>query len=214
MQEIILKAEYRKLGDTHGLKEARKKGLVPGIFYRKDTENIPFYVKDLSLKNIIYSASATIVNLTFPDNKQFHSIVKEVQYDPITDQPIHVDILGIFEDKPIIVEVPVTLVGLPAGQKDGGLTQHLLHKVRVECLPKYIPQSITVDISPLNIGDSIHIKDIKIDNVSFREREDATIVAVIPPTVEAKTTQVAEAATETAEPEVVAAKGKKEEEKE
>lgn len=212
MQEIVLKAEYRKLGDAHSLKEARKKGLVPGIFYRKDIENIPFYVKDLSLKNIIYSVSATIVNLMFPDNKQYPSVVKEVQYDPITDQPIHVDFLGIFEDKPIIVEVPVILSGTPAGQKDGGLTQHLLHKLKVECLPKYIPQSISVDISPLNIGDSIHIKDIKIENVTFREREDATVVAVIPPTVEAKPVQAAEAATETAEPEVVASKGKKEEE--
>ena len=107
MQEIVLKAEYRKLGDAHSLKEARKKGLVPGIFYRKDIENIPFYVKDLSLKNIIYSVSATIVNLMFPDNKQYSSVVKEVQYDPITDQPIHVDFLGFFEVKLIIVKFPV-----------------------------------------------------------------------------------------------------------
>ncbi len=213
MQEVILNAQVRELNDQHGLKVARKNGLVPGIFYRKDIPNIPFFVKDLNLKTIIYSVHATIVNLVFAEDKHFSCIVKNVQYDPVTDQPIHCDMIGIFEDQPILIEVPVILSGVPAGLKDGGMTQHMMYKVRVECLPRYIPESIEIDISPLNIGDAVHIKDIKIENVSFKEREDATLVAVVPPTIEAVAAVATETeGTEAAEPEVVSGKGKKEEE--
>jgi large subunit ribosomal protein L25 len=214
MREVILNAQVRGLNDTHGLKEARKQGLIPGVFYRKDLQNIPFFVKDLNLKKIIYSSSVTVVDLTFEDNKKFACIVKDVQYDPVTDQPIHCDFIGVFEDQPILVEVPVTFSGIPAGQKDGGLTQQMLHKVRVECLPRFIPESIGIDITPLNIGDSVHVRDLKIENVTFKEREDATIVSVVPPTVETATTAAAGAEGAegtTAEPEVVSGKGKKEE---
>jgi large subunit ribosomal protein L25 len=215
MREVILNAQVRGLNDQHGLKVARKNGLIPGIFYRKDIPNIPFFVKDLSLKKIIYSSSVTVVDLTFEDNKKYPCIVKDVQYDPITDQPVHCDFIGVFEDQAILVEVPVSFSGIPVGQKDGGLTQQMLHKVRVECLPRFIPESIAIDITPLNIGDSVHVRDLKIENVTFKEREDATIVSVVPPTVEVVATpaegaEVAEGA-ETAEPEVVSGKGKKEE---
>jgi large subunit ribosomal protein L25 len=215
MEETVLNAQTRETDNHHGIKEARKKGLIPGIFYRKDIKNIPFYVKDLSLKRIIYSAYTSIINLTFEDNKAYSCIVKDVQYDPVTDEPIHCDLVGLFEDQTIIVDIPVTLQGQPAGQKDGGLTQQLLYKVKIECLPKYIPKSIVVDISPLNIGDSVHVKDIKMDNITFRERESVSIVSVVPPNVAATTTttdQTAES-TSVAEPEVVSGKGKKEEEK-
>jgi large subunit ribosomal protein L25 len=212
MQEVILNAEVRGLNDQHGLKEARKNGLIPGIFYRKDIPNIPFYVKELSLKKIIYSVTATIVNLTFSDDKHYSCIVKNVQYDPVTDQPVHCDFIGIFEDQQILVEVPVTLSGVPVGHKDGGLTQHLLHKVKVECLPKYIPESIVIDITPLTIGSAVRIKDLKIEHVSFKEKEGATVVAVVPPTVEVAAAAVPGAEGEaSAEPEVVSGKGKKEE---
>ena len=213
MREVILNAQVRGLNDIHGLKVARKQGLIPGIFYRKDLQNIPFFVKELGLKNIIYSQSVTVVDLTFEDNKKYPCIVKDVQYDPVTDQPIHCDFIGVFEDQAILVEVPVSLTGVPVGQKDGGLTQNLMHKVRVECLPRFIPESITVDITPLKIGDAVHVRDLKIENVTFKEREDATIVLVAAPTVEAVATPAAgaEGAEGAAEPEVVSGKGKKEE---
>jgi large subunit ribosomal protein L25 len=215
MQEIVLNAQTREPDNNHGIKEARKKGLVPGIFYRKDIDNIPFYVKDLSLKKIVYSAHTSIINLTFEGDKAYSCIVKDVQYDPVTDEPIHCDLIGLFEDQTIIVDVPVVLKGQPAGQKDGGLTQQLVYKVKIECLPKHIPRSIELDITPLNIGDSIQVKDIKMDNVSFREKESVSVVSVVPPNVAAATPaagQPAEAA-EATEPEVVSGKGKKEEEK-
>lgn len=216
MQEIVLNAQTRETDNHHGIKEARKKGLVPGIFYRKDIKNIPFYVKELNLKKIIYSAYTSIVSLTFDDNKAYSCIVKDVQYDPVTDEPIHCDMIGLFEDQTIMVDVPVTLQGQPAGQRDGGLIQQLVHKLKIECLPKDIPRSILIDITPLNIGESIHVRDIKMENIIFREREDVSVVAVVPPNVAttAATPAVgAVAEPEATEPEVVSAKGKKEEDK-
>ena len=213
MQEVVLNVETRETRNRHGIKEARKKGLIPGIFYRKDIENIPFYVKELSLKKIVYSTRTSIINLTFADNKAYSCIVKDVQYDPVTDEPIHCDLVGLFADQTIIVDVPVSLEGQPAGQKDGGLTQQLLYKLKIECLPKYIPESIVIDISPLNIGDSVHVRDIKMDNVIFKEKETVSIVAVVPPNVAAATTTQSAETSDAAEPEVVSGKGKKEEDK-
>jgi large subunit ribosomal protein L25 len=113
--------------------------------------------------------------------------------------------------------VPLTLVGSPVGVKDGGIVQHSVHKVEVECLPQDIPSHIDINIENLKIGDSVHVKDIEQKNFVILDSEDMIIVAVVPPVLEKVAEPGAEgeapAEGETAEPEVIA-KGKKDEEEE
>ena len=125
----------------------------------------------------------------------------------------HFDLLGISENEKIKVEVPIKLVGAPVGVRDGGVVQHTLHSLEVECLPMYIPSHIDVEIAALAIGDAIHIGDLKIENVEIFGTPTATIVAVVPPAVEKVEGAAAEGETAAAEPEVIA-KGKKDEEEE
>jgi large subunit ribosomal protein L25 len=217
MQETILTAEIRQHKTSNENKLLRKNGMIPGIYYHRGSDNLQIAVKSMSLINLAKSVTTQIINLTLPDSKQYKSILKDVQYDPVTDIPVHFDLLGIKEDEVILVEVPVILEGTAIGQRDGGMIQLMLRKIKVECLPKDIPDDVLIDITNLNIGDSVHVRDLKLENVQIHENTDAGIVSIIPPTVEVSTTpgaatETAEAGAEKQEPEVVQAKGKKEEE--
>jgi large subunit ribosomal protein L25 len=214
MATVNLSAQKREDLTNTTTKSARKKGYIPGVFYYKNAPSIAITVKDTALNPFVYTSEVRIINLQIEGaDKPHNCILKDIQFDPVSDKPIHFDLLGISENEKIKVEVPFKLVGVPVGVRDGGVVQHTMHSVEVECLPAYIPSHIDVDISQLSIGNSVHISDIKIDNVEILFSPEASIVAVVPPAVEkVETPAEGEAAAETAaEPEVIA-KGKKEEE--
>jgi large subunit ribosomal protein L25 len=214
----ILNAQQRGNLGNSALKELRKKGFTPGIFYMNGKSPINISVKDTFLRPFVYTSEVKIINLVIEETGVSHNcILKDLQFDPVSDKPIHFDLLGISEDQKIKIRVPINLQGSPVGVKDGGIIQHTLHKIEIECLPKDIPSHIDVVIDDLKIGDSIRVEDLKHDAFDILETANSTIVAVVAPAVE----KVAEGAEgeaapvegETAEPEVIT-KGKKEEEEE
>jgi large subunit ribosomal protein L25 len=217
MQETILMAEIRQHKTSNENKVLRRNDMIPGIYYHRGSANLEIAVKSLNLIKLAKSVTTQIISLTLPDNTQYKSILKNVQWDPVTDIPIHFDLIGIKDDELMLIDIPVVLEGTSLGQRDGGIIQFMLRKVRVECLPKDMPEHIVIDITNMNIGDSSHIRDLKLENVHIRENEDSQIVSIVPPTVEvAKATEAVEGAVgeeAKAEPEVVPTKGKKEEEK-
>jgi len=154
------------------------------------------------------------VNLAV-DSKEFTALIRAVQYDPVTHSILHLDFQHISLTETIEVNVAIHLTGTPTGVKDGGgILEHILREVEVRCLPTAIPSSIDADVSGLNIGDSIHLRDLTVPNVEILTDLDSTIATVVPPTVmeEKPAEEVAgEAAAATAEPEVIT-KGKKDEE--
>lgn len=216
MATMNLSAHKREDLSNTTTKTGRKKGNIPGVFYHKNASAIAISVKDTALNPFIFTSEVRIINLQIEGSAQGQNcILKDVQFDPVSDRPIHFDLLGISENERIKVEVPLKLVGIPAGVKDGGVVQHTLHSVEVECLPKDIPSHIDVHIEELKIGDAIHVSDIQIENVEILDSAGATIVSVVPPAVEVVETPVVEgeAAAESAEPEVIT-KGKKDEDEE
>jgi large subunit ribosomal protein L25 len=214
MATMNLSAQKRDDLGNSTTKTARKKGNIPGVFYFKNSPAIAISVKDTALNPFVYTSEVRIINLQIEGvEKTQNCILKEVQFDAVSDKPIHFDLLGISENETIKVEVPIKLIGAPVGVRDGGVVQHTLHSLEVECLPMHIPSHIAVEISALSIGDSIHVSDLKIDNVEIHGAPGATIVAVVPPAVEKVETPEGEAGAAAAEPEVIA-KGKKDEEEE
>ncbi len=211
MATVNLSAQKRDDLGNSTTKTARKKGFIPGVFYHKDAPAVAISVKDTALNPFVYTSEVSIINLQIEgSDKGQNCILKDVQFDPVSDKPIHFDLLGISENETIRVEVPLKLVGAPIGVRDGGVIQHTLHSLEVECLPMYIPSHIDVEIAALGIGDSIHIGDLKLENVEIHGSPDQIIVAVVPPAVE-KAEGAAEGEAATAEPEVIT-KGKKDEE--
>ena len=214
MAEIQLKAEKRTGFKKSTAKTYRKNGFIPGIFYGTGDSSIPIAISELALRPIIFTNESHIVNLEIEgESKPYSCILKDVQFDPIQTRPVHFDLMALTEGESINIEVNVQLTGTAPGIKEGGVLQHILHKLEIECLPQFIPSFIGVDISRLGINDSIKVSDIKLEGIKILNDENAAIVSVLPPTIveEAKPEVTAEAAV--AEPEVIS-KGKKEKEEE
>ncbi|HWP82736.1 MAG TPA: 50S ribosomal protein L25 [Bacteroidota bacterium] len=211
MSEITLTADIRKeMGKK--VRALRAAGKVPGIYYGHGQKNIPITMSELALKPLYKTSATHVINLKLDDGSTHTCILRDVEFDPVTDRPIHFDLFGLNQDEELMIEVPVTVKGTAKGVKDGGTLQHVMHRVRVSCLPRNIPDHIEVNVEHLEINKSIHIKDLAIPNVKILENENSTVVAVVPPTI-LKEAEVTAAPTEVtpAEPEVIA-KGKKVEE--
>jgi len=212
MAELKLETQSREISTKGAINQKRREGFVPGIYYSKGSEPIHFFVQEVSLKPLIYTTEMNIVNLVVDGKGDNRGIVKEVQFDPLTDHIIHIDLQGITVGETIQMQVPISIVGQSIGIRQGGRFQQSLHKIDIECLPKDIPQNIEIDISELNIGDDILVKDISMENIKILNSEDAMIIAVVAPRAEEEVeAEEAETLETTAEPEVIS-KSKSEEE--
>jgi large subunit ribosomal protein L25 len=209
MSELTINAESRKkLGGSTAL-QLRQKGRVPGILYGHGEPSIPFHVKELDLRSLIYTNETHTVNLNL-DGQPTRCILREVQFHPVTDRVSHIDLIIIHADEKIRIEVPVKLVGTAIGVKDGGVMDFSLHKLSIEVLPDKIPEHIELDITNLKIGHSLHVSDLPAnDDYTISTDSHAVIVIIAAP----KAAEEVAASTEAvvAEPEQIK-KGKKDEE--
>lgn len=211
MREITLEAEVRKETGKH-VHAVRRAGGVPGIFYVHGEENVPIKVPAKSLKPLIHTAEAHIVNLKLGPDSVRSCILRAIQFDPVTEQPVHFDLQGLRENEKITIEVPIVVTGgIPVGVRDGGVVQQVIHRLKISCLPKHIPDHVEVNAENLKINHFIHVRDLKIENVTVLENENSSIVGVVPPTIEKEPEPGVAAVEEAAEPEVIG-KGKKPEE--
>ncbi len=211
MSEITLTAEIRnELGKR--AKSLRAAGKIPGIYYGHGQKNIPVALTELELRPLFKTSATHVINLKLSDGSTHTCILRAIQFDPLTDRPIHFDLFGLNADEELTIEIPVVLKGTPVGVKDGGTLQHVIHRLRVSCLPKHIPDHIEIDVTELKINTSVHVKDLVVPNVKVLESENSTVAAVVPPTILKEAEPGEAAAVEApAEPEVIA-KGKKLEE--
>ena len=211
MREINLNAEVRtQLGKhTHSL---RRQGQVPGVYYIHGGENIPITVIEKSLRPLIYTSETNLINLKLNDGIDRNCILRDVQYDAVTDKPIHFDLQGLRQDEKITLEIPIIITGgTPIGVREGGILQQIIYRLKISCLPKDIPDHIEVNVENLKVNSFIHVSDLKIEHVTILDSENSSIVGVMPPTVEKEPTPEAAAVEEALEPEVIG-KGKKVEE--
>jgi large subunit ribosomal protein L25 len=192
-------------------KYARAKGMIPGVYYAHGEGNISIAVPKTALESLVFTSAAHIIELRLSDGQSKKCIIRDVQFDPISDLPIHFDLQGLLENERLTIEVPVVLTGgIPKGVRDGGMLQHFIHKLKISCLPKDIPQKIEIPVLEMGINDFIHVKDLPLPNVTVLENAEAAVVGVMPPHV-VKEVVPEEVVAEVKEPELVT-KGKKAEE--
>ena len=206
-------AQTRVETGRSAVNKIKQQGLVPAVVYGGKEKPITLSVNAREIRNILAHATSEhfLVDLEIADGGSKSSrlaLVQEVQHDPIRGDVLHVDFHAVKADEKLHAEIPVETTGEPAGVKNfGGILEISVHAIEVECLPKDLPDVITLDVSALNVGDAIHVKDIQFPaGVTSRLDGDLTVVRVAAPTVEAEPVPVAEAA---AGPEVI--KEKKEE---
>ncbi|MCR4438604.1 MAG: 50S ribosomal protein L25 [bacterium] len=203
MSELI--CERRERTGKQAAKQLRRKGMLPGIYYCGRGEPTPIAIEEKALRAVLQS-EANIVDVKL-DGKAVKCIVREVQFDPLRDVPVHVDLMGVRMDQKVSLMVPVRLVGIPEGVKTaGGILQQVLREVEVEALPGDLPEHIDVDVSKLGIGESIHVRDLVLERAHILTDPTLSVATVTAPAVvreaaEAAAPEVAEAEEEEAAPE-------------
>ncbi|TBR20313.1 50S ribosomal protein L25 [bacterium] len=188
MEEIILEVEPREELRRVKVKLVRNAKFIPAVIYVKGKESLPIKVLNRDLLRLIHEhrVESAVINVKLKDDKKAKSrpcLIKELQHDPVTDNIIHVDFNEISLTKAIKVNVPVIAKGEPVGVKqEGGALEHILWEIEVECLPTEIPEEIEIDVSALKIGDSVHVKDLKISsNIKVINDPESIIVTVSAP---------------------------------
>ncbi len=212
MEKVLIEAQKRDKIDKASRSALRKEGKVPAIFYSKHHDPLPVQVSERAIHPLVFTSKTHLITLNVEGHEELECIIKDVQFDPTTEKIVHVDLLGLKKGEKIEIEVPVQLVGSPIGIKEGGVLQHTLHKVNIECLPTDIPEHIEIDVTNLKLGHAIHIADLKYDNITVLNNPESIVASVTHPKVEKEAAPAGEGA-EPAEPEVIT-KGKAQEEKE
>lgn len=178
MAEITLKASIRNYKGRSASNQARRSGRVPGVFYFHNTKNIPIEVVALDLRPLVYTSESHIVNLELSDGTKEKCVLREIQFDPITDKIMHIDLVGLMMNEVMKFEVPVLLEGIPAGVRDGGALQQVMHKLDVECLPGELPEHISVDVSELRANESITVGQLSIEHGTILNDAEQVVAIV------------------------------------
>ena len=183
MQDYKIEVQKRELSSKKSfVKGLRHNGDIPGIYYSHDSkESIPFIVTQKTLREALKSDSQVYkINV---GSKTRDVIIKSIQYHPITEKMIHIDLYGVDMDTKVTVKVPILITGQPIGvREEGGVLNQSMTELDVECLPSDIPQNIEADVSNLAIGDTMRLENMTTaDNLTLVGDSDMLIASVVAP---------------------------------
>jgi large subunit ribosomal protein L25 len=191
MERPALSAEIREGVGKGKAKKLRAQGLIPAVFYGPRTQSIPLVIDSKEFVKTLQTEAGENVLIDLNIRKGDHSeqkvvMVKDLQLDPLQGTTLHTDFYEVTMDEMVTVEVPIHLVGKPEGLKMGGILEQIRRTIQIQCLPGDIPKGIDVDVSPLKIGDSIHVREIQAEKAKIIFETNFTIATVVPPAVEEK----------------------------
>ena len=181
-KEYKLEVEKRDSTKKTDLKKYRKEGKIPGVYYSYDSkESINFLVSQSEINAAIKSDANIFAISVGGENKNV--LFKSVQYHPVTEQMIHIDLYGVNMKKAVVVKVPLEMIGDAIGVKEeGGILNQVSQDIEIKCLPMDIPNVVEVDISSLSIGDTITANQISLnDSLELMSPEDMLIISVTLP---------------------------------
>ncbi len=204
MSETALVVESRANTGKGAVRKLRAAGRIPAILYGQGRESVPLTVDPRALERVLKGGANTLLDLTVEGRTDLGSpvaLVKELQRHPIRGTILHADLYQVDLTKTVEVEVPIHLTGKAKGIDFGGILEHSLREVALECLPRSIPAAIEVDVTDMEIGDVIHVRDLALPTgVSLVSDPDLGVVHVALPAVEeAPVAATAEAAAATPE---------------
>ena len=176
MKTIEINGAKRANISKQEVKSLRGSEMVPCVLYGGE-EQVHFSTDLSSFKGLVYTPDAHMVKLSV-DGQEFQCVIQDVQYHPVTDIIIHADFLQVFDNKPVTMSIPVKITGTSEGVKMGGKLVTKYRRLKVKALPANLPDSISVDISPMKIGDSIRVRDLNLSEVTLLESPANVIVSV------------------------------------
>ena len=176
MKKVSVSGSPREDVGKKDAKRLRREGNVPCVVYG-GKEQIQFFASEKSFKDIVYTPDACIVQLSI-GKKKMEAVLQDIQFHPVTDRILHADFLEIFSDKPVKMAIPIKITGSSPGVIAGGKMLIKRRRLNVMALPDNLPAEIDVDISALEIGDSVVVGELSMDDVEFIDPENSVVVLV------------------------------------
>ena len=191
MQQYKIEVQKRdvsnKKSDIKALRHADK---IPGVYYSHDSKSSITFIVDQKILREALKSTSQVYKISV-GGKDRDVIIKSVQYHPISENILHIDLYGVKMDTQVSLKVPILFVGQCEGVKAGGVLNQNLTELEVSCLPSNIPQNIEVDVSNLNIGDTIRLTEISVDSTITLVGDSELLIAsvTLPTKVEEETTE-------------------------
>jgi len=188
MAHVALTAQSRKETGKGAARTLRRQALIPAVFYGPEVDPVHLSLEYRDLEKLIKTGAGenVIIDLAIETGEStlsHRAMLKEIQMDPVKRTILHVDLYEISMDKTIEVEVPIILRGAPKGVSEGGILQQVSRTLEISCLPDNIPDAFELEVTELEIGDSLHVSDLKIpEGIEVLAEEELTIATVVPPT--------------------------------
>lgn len=182
MVDINLEAENRHERGKHARNVLARKGRIPAVVYGKETGNMSIAVDSKEIQKIVRNfGTGKIIDLKLKDadSSGMKVLLKDIQYDPVRRELAHVDFQSIKMNEKIKTSIPIKFVGQPVGVQQGGTLQKQLRSLEIECLPTAIPDQIIVDVSSLNIGESIYVDDLTLPEGVKAVNDPAAVIAAV-----------------------------------
>jgi len=176
MKRVSMSGSLRENVGKKDAKKQRAEGKVVCVLYGGE-EQIHFTVENNDFNKIIFSPDIYVVDIDI-DGKSYSAILQDVQYHPVTDRTLHADFLQLMDGKPVVINLPVKLIGAAPGVIKGGILNKKLRNIPVKGLVNDMPDRITVDISKLNIGDTIQIRDVDFGGLECQLKDSLLVVGV------------------------------------
>lgn len=188
MEAVTLTAVSRTNTGKGAARSLRREGRIPAVIYGHGRDPLALDLDSRSVDRLLDSigGETMLIDVAIDGGAPVQAIVREVQRNPVRrSDVIHLDLYAIVAGEPIVVEVPVLLVGTPDGVRNqGGVVDHHLHRLSIKCLPRNIPENVQVDITNLKVGEAIHARDLSVPNAEIQQEDDVSIVSVLAARVE------------------------------
>ena len=176
MNTITIEGQLRTDFGKAATRQLRSEEKVPGVIYGGAKE-INFSAPATAFKNIVYTPEFMLAEVKI-DGNTYRSVLKDIQFDKVSDQLIHVDFLELVEDKKVTVTVPLKFKGVPAGVKAGGKLVTKIKSLKIKTLPKYLRENIEIDITQLELNDNLRVQDVKVENMEVLNSPRIPIASV------------------------------------
>lgn len=178
MKTFELTGVLRTESGKKAAKALRKEDKIPAVLYGGEkADAIHFTVTNSDVRKLIYTPEIFLINLTI-DKNNCKAILKDIQFDPVTDKILHIDFLHVFENKPIVIDVPVVLDGLAEGVRAGGKLSLDLRKLKAKALYNQIPEQIHINVEKLALGKSIQVGEVHIEGLELLNAKNAVVCRV------------------------------------
>ncbi|MCH8553873.1 MAG: 50S ribosomal protein L25/general stress protein Ctc [Schleiferiaceae bacterium] len=176
MKSVIIEGALRTELGSKEAKALRSKDLVPCVIYGGEAP-IHFSAPTKAFKDLVYTPEAKMAAITV-DGKTVNAVMQDIQFHPVTDEILHIDFIQLIDGKPVTVEIPVNLIGVARGVRNGGKMKVVIRKVKVKATPDNLPDGINLNIENLRIGQAIRVNQVPSEGFEILNAANAVIVSI------------------------------------